>query len=375
MSPNRLAVFHDDRVLDHDTGAGLFETKPSPWLPIAETHPENADRIRNIHGMLLDGPLRPSIDWRSAEPATRDQLLKFHDADYVDLVESIGLDEEWWPTSTTRFTGRSLLPAKVSAGLAVAAADHVWSGTGKLAYALCRPPGHHAQPATADGYCFFNNIGIAIHHLRETGLERAAVIDWDVHHGNGTQEGFYADGNVLTISMHMNHGSWGPTHLQTGWADEVGLDDGIGVNVNLPLPYGAGDLTYLRVFDDLVAPAIREFRPEIIFVAAGQDANGFDPNGRQNVTMAGFHALGSRTRVLADELCESRIVAVQEGGYAMSYSAYCLHATLTGLLGLPADIPDPIAFLPDHATGLDELVDRLRDERSRATAAAAEVSE
>ncbi len=368
MTTNRLAVFYDERVLDHDTGAGFFETRPSELLSVAEPHSENAHRIRNIHGVLVNGPLRSTIDWLDAPLVTDVQLERFHERSYLDLVESMATKGEWWPTSTTRFAAGSLVAAKAAAGLAVAAAKHVWAGRSRIAYALCRPPGHHAQPTTADGYCFYNNIGVAVEELRAQGLRRVVVIDWDVHHGNGTQEGFYADGDVLTISIHMNHGAWGPTHRQTGWSDEVSVHAGIGANLNVPLPYGAGDTTYLRVFDELVAPAVHAWEPEMMIVAAGQDANQFDPNGRQNVTMAGFHALGERARALAEELCEGRIVAMQEGGYALSYSAYCLHATLCGLLGRDLDLDDPIAFLPDHAPRLDELVDELRTERASALA-------
>ena len=121
-------------------------------------------------------------------------------------------------------------------------------GDGSIAYALLRPPGHHAQPQMADGYCFFNNIGVAIEALRARGLKRAAVIDWDVHHGNGTQQGFYDDADVLTVSLHMNHGAWGVTHPQTGDVDEVGRASGLGKNLNLPMPYGSGDAAYLRVY-------------------------------------------------------------------------------------------------------------------------------
>ena len=256
----------------------------------------------------------------------------------------------------------------MAAGLAIGAAEHVWRGGGPIAYALCRPPGHHAQPTKADGYCLYNNIGIAIEELRAQGLRRTAVIDWDVHHGNGTQEGFYTDPDVMTVSIHMDHGAWGPTHTQTGGADEVGRGPGTGANVNVPLPYGAGDTTYLRVFDEIVVPAVESAEPEVIFVANGQDANQFDPNGRQNVTMHGFHQLGRRTRELAVELCDGRMVAVQEGGYALSYTAYCAHASLAGLLGREIDIDDPIAFLPDHTDHLDDLVERLIATRREATA-------
>ena len=363
---DRLTVFYDERVLDHDTGAGFFEAKRSELLPIAEIHPENADRIRNIHGVLRNGPLGGVIDWHGADPASDPQLQRFHEPEYLTAIEAELAQGEWWPTTTTRFTATSLEPARVAAGLAVAAARHVWSGAGPIAYALCRPPGHHAQPTAADGYCLFNNIGVAIQELRAHGLRRTAVIDWDVHHGNGTQEGFYSDPDVLTVSIHMDHGAWGPTHPQTGGADEVGAGPGAGTNVNVPLPYGAGDATYLRVFEEIVVPAVEAAEPEMIFIANGQDANQFDPNGRQNVTMNGFHQLGLRTRELAADLCDGRIVAVQEGGYALSYTAFCAHASLAGLLGRDVELDDPIAFLPDHVGDPDALVERLRSERNLA---------
>jgi acetoin utilization deacetylase AcuC-like enzyme len=212
----------------------------------------------------------------------------------------------------------------------------------------------------ADGYCFFNNIGIAIEVLRARGLKSAAVIDWDVHHGNGTQEGFYTDPDILTVSLHMNHGAWGPTHLQTGAIDEAGAAQGQGKNLNIPMPFGSGDAAYVRVFDDIVAPMVRAHRPEILIIAAGQDANQFDPNGRQLLSMNGFYELGKRARSLADECCDGKLVLVQEGGYAISYAAYCLHATLDGVLYREPCLPDPLAYMRDDTNGIDEFISRVK---------------
>ena len=357
----RLAIFYDPRVLEHDTGSGFFEAAASPWLVLDETHPENRQRVENMAAVLSRGPLAEVLDWRSAPAATRADLERFHRGAYLDELAAIPVDETRVLSSTTVFGPGSYELCLLAAGQAIAAAEHVFAGRG-MAYALLRPPGHHAQPAMADGYCFVNNIGVALERLRAQGLERAAIVDWDVHHGNGTQEGFYTDPNVLTISLHMPHGAWGATHPQSGGFDERGEGAGRGANLNLPLPYGSGDLAYIRAFDEIVAPAVLRHRPEILFVACGQDANQFDPNGRQLLSMAGFHALGLRARELAHTCCDGRLVLVQEGGYQISYAAYCLHATLEGVLARTPALEDPIAYMPEDTSGLDAWLARARRE-------------
>ncbi len=360
IAGQRLATFYDERVLAHATGDGFFEAAPSPFLPITERHPENRERIENMAAALRDGPLAGALDWHGAEPATREDLERLHDPAYIDELASIPPDESRAYSSTTIFGPGSFEICRLAAGLAMAAAERVYRGDSRLAYALLRPPGHHAQPAMADGYCFFNNIGVAIERLRAQGLERAAVIDWDVHHGNGTQECFYADPDMLTVSLHMPHGAWGETHPQTGDLDETGVGAGLGTNLNIPMPYGAGDTAYARVFDEIVAPAVRRQAPEILFVAAGQDANQFDPNGRQLLTMRGFHDLGRRARALADDCCDGRLVLVQEGGYQLSYAAYCLYATLAGVLGRDLELDDPLGYMAEDTRGLDDFVAELK---------------
>ncbi len=355
----RLTVFYDAEVLAHDTGEGFFEAAASPHLALAEKHPENGLRLQNMVSVLQRGPIADALDWHAAPAASRDDLIRFHREDYVDQLAAIPADEQRILSSTTVFGPGSYEFCCLAAGQAIAAAEHAMAGRG-LAYALVRPPGHHAQPAMADGYCFFNNIGIALERLRAQGLQRAAVIDWDVHHGNGTQEGFYADPDVLTVSLHMPHGAWGDTHPQTGSAEETGRGAGTGKNINLPLPYGSGDLAYTRVFDEIVAPAIRAHAPEVLFIACGQDANQFDPNGRQLLAMEGFYQLGRRARQLADDCCAGRLVLVQEGGYQMSYAAYCLHATLEGVLLREPGLPDPIAYMPETTDRLDLFIEELR---------------
>ncbi|MFT5115712.1 MAG: acetoin utilization deacetylase AcuC-like enzyme [Parasphingorhabdus sp.] len=355
----RLAVFFDEDVLKHDTGSGFFEAAASEYLPIQEKHPENDLRLENMQGMLVNGPLKTSIDWHNAGPASLEQLARFHLSSYIQTLADVPVDQSQAFSGTTIFGPGSFEICRKAAGLAIGAAEHVFSGKNTQAYAMVRPPGHHAQTNMADGYCFFNNIGVAIEQLRNQGLQRAVVIDWDVHHGNGTQQGFYEDADILTISMHMDHGAWGPTHIQTGAVNEYGTGAGIGKNINFPMPYGAGDNSYAAMFKEFIRPAVEDHQPEIIFIAMGQDANQFDPNGRQLLSMQGFHQLGWMARELANNCCDGKLVMVQEGGYAISYAAYCLHATLRGCLHQPNDIADPLAYMNESNQGIDELKSKL----------------
>ncbi|MEU5402309.1 hypothetical protein ABZ348_23775 [Streptomyces sp. NPDC005963] len=356
-------VFWDARVLDHDTGAGFWEAAPSALLAESELHPESAPRIRNMKSVLERGPIAERIVWHPGRLATEAELTTVHDRAYVDRVRAFCAAEAGtrsWLTSTTTVTGGSWEPLLAAAGTALAATDAVLDGSCDMAYALIRPPGHHAQPTQADGYCVFGHAALAAQRARERGVERVAVVDWDVHHGNGTQECFYGRSDVLTFSLHMAHGAWGASHPQTGSPDELGRGTGLGYNVNVELPVGAGDRAYADAFERVVLPILRQFQPELIVAASGQDAATFDANGQHNVTMAGFHRIGSLLGEISRELTDGRLVLTQEGGYARSYAAYCLHATLEGLLGQEASLADPIAYVPDDITRGDAAIDRVR---------------
>jgi len=366
MSGQRLAVFHDPRLLGHETGGGVFEAPASPFMAAPEPHPEGPARLANMVAILERGPLAEALDWRGGALAEVEDLALFHDRAYLAALADAPKDAGFRATATTVFGPGSWELLRLAAGLAVAAGRAAWEGRGP-AYALVRPPGHHAQPAQADGYCFLNNVGVAIEVLRrDHGLRRAAVIDWDVHHGNGTQEGFYENPDILTISLHMDHGAWGESHPQTGGADEVGRGAGFGANLNLPMPFGAGDIAYRAAFERFVHPAIEAHVPELIVVASGQDACQFDPNGRQLLTMAGFRALGARARALAEDLCGGRLLMVQEGGYAVSYAAFCLHATLEGVLGRDAALTDPLGFMKEETADLEPAFARIATARAAA---------
>lgn len=351
-----VTVHFDKRVLDHDTGLAFHEAELSPWISAAFPHTENAERVRAMHDVVSQGPLKDTLRFAGGRPAAIDELLAVHDADYIDAVKARSESGGGWVTGTTRLHEQSWEPLLVAAGTSLEALDTVLSGRDTIAYALVRPPGHHAQIRQADGYCFFNHAALVAQHARTQGVSRVLVVDWDVHHGNGTQDIFYDRDDVLTISIHMNHGAWGPSHPQTGGHEENGVGDGLGYNINVPLPLGSGDQAYVDAFEAVVVPAAERFAPELIVMASGQDASAFDPNGRHNVTMAGFYQLGHKVSELAAKHTGGRVVGVQEGGYNPSYAAYCLLSTLEGLCGVP-QTPDPLAYVPDQVFGVADAID------------------
>ncbi|RDX90751.1 Histone deacetylase 8 [Mucuna pruriens] len=358
----QMEVFWHEGMVEHDTGNGVFDTGMDPgFLEVLEKHPENSDRVRNIVSILKRGPISPYISWNLGRPALIPELLSFHTPEYVnELVEA---DKEGGKMlcAGTFLNPGSWDAALLAAGTALSAMKHLLDGHGKVAYALVRPPGHHAQPSRADGYCFLNNAGLAVQLALDSGCKKVAVIDIDVHYGNGTAEGFYRSNKVLTISLHMNHGTWGPSHPQSGSVDELGEGEGYGYNLNIPLPNGTGDKGYVYAFNELVVPSIQKFGPDIIVLAAGQDSSAFDPNGRQCLTLEGYREIGRIVHVLATRHSDGRLLIVQEGGYQVTYSAYCLHATLEGVLNLPMPLlSDPIAYYPEDDSFPVKVIEAIK---------------
>ncbi|XP_022861752.1 histone deacetylase 8 [Olea europaea var. sylvestris] len=285
----------------------------------------------------------------------------FHTQDYInELVEADRKGGKFICTGTFLNPG-SWDAALLAAGTTLSAMQYILDGCGKIAYALVRPPGHHAQPTQADGYCFLNNAGLAVQLGLNSRFKKVSVIDIDVHYGNGTAEGFYCSDRVLTISLHMNHGSWGPSHPQKGSIDELGEGDGFGYNLNIPLPNGTGDRGYAYAMAKLVVPSVEKFERDMIVLVVGQDSSAFDPNGRQCLTMEGYRKIGRKVREMADKYCDGCILIVQEGGYHVTYSAYCLHATLEGVLNNPDPlVSDPIAYYPEDEAFTTEVVESIK---------------
>lgn len=350
-------------VLEHDTGEGLFEHPPSPLLDVSERHPEHADRVRNMRALLRRGPIAEHLRWHDGALATEADLEEVHDPAHVAWVRDTAR------AGGTRLLGHTVLSpgswdaVRAAAGTARAAVDRVLAGSPAApapTMALVRPPGHHAQPAVAEGYCFVNNVALAAERARALGCARVAILDWDVHHGNGTQACFWERPDVLTVSLHQRAGAWSDAHPQTGSPHEVGHGPGRGANVNVELPLGTGDLGYALAMERIVLPVLREFGPDLVLVACGQDAGAFDPNGRMQVTTDGFRTLGRLVRGLAREVAGDRLVLVQEGGYALSHAAFCLHATLEGVLELPEPLlADPLAYFGDDPAAVRPALDAV----------------
>ncbi|MBT8079353.1 MAG: class II histone deacetylase [Gammaproteobacteria bacterium] len=345
MSKHKLAVFWHPDVLLHDPGRGCYEFESSPLMEIDEPHPETADRIVNIRSALRRGDIRKLIDWHDGRHAGRDEIERFHTEEYVDSVIAA---EDTPPVridgSGTVVNVGSVDAAFAAAGTTLDALDAVLANSNLAAYALVRPPGHHAGRETPDGNCIFNNLAIAVESALRADCQKVAVIDWDAHHGNGTQSGFYDRPDVMTISIHMPLGSWGENHPETGAVEEIGSGEGKGFNMNIPLPYGSGDQAYVKVMQEMVGPAVARFDPDLIVIACGQDANQFDQNGRNLLSMRGFRNLGRVARELADDLCDGRLLLCQEGGYAITYSAFCMYAVAEGILGIEKPMEDPLAY-------------------------------
>jgi acetoin utilization deacetylase AcuC-like enzyme len=229
-------------------------------------------------------------------------------------------------------------------------------GDATSAFAAVRPPGHHARPQQAMGFCLLNNVALAVRHAqREHSVKRVAIIDIDVHHGNGTQDAFYDDPSVLYVSTHQY-----PFYPGTGRADELGAGEARGTNVNIPLPAGCGDVEYAATFDQIVEPVVRRYRPELLFVSLGFDAHHLDPLAMMELSVDGYGALMTRIRALAEELCGGRLIVSLEGGYDLDAIAWSTRRTVEVLLG-DTPTPDPIGPAPSaHAPDSSGLTAELR---------------
>jgi acetoin utilization deacetylase AcuC-like enzyme len=269
-------------------------------------------------------------------PAPDEALLAVHTAAYLDRLRGAGAGGPW-DGEHAPVTPGTWEAAQLTVGGVLAAVDAVLDGGVRAALVHARPAGHHAEPERAIASTYLNNVACGVEHARARGAERVAIIDWDVHVANGAERIFWDRDDVLAISLHQQ--DWYPAHA--GALGATGGSGAEGSTVNVPLPAATTDAGYLLAFDEIVAPIVRGFRPDLIMVAAGQDASVYDPTGRMLVSAAGFRALAERVVQLADDLSGGRLVVSTEGGYSPIYNPFCLLAVLEGLAGESAGIPDP----------------------------------
>lgn len=336
------AFYFDEKCFWHFGGnyaavlrvGGLVQPSVSGGLP---ENPETKRRLKNL--MDVTG-LSAELDCRSAPPATTEDLLRVHPQSYLDTFKAMSDAEGGELGVRTPFGPGAYEISALSAGLAKAAVASVLAGEHRNAYALSRPPGHHCEPEKPQGFCLMANIPVAILAARDAKPDlRVAVVDWDVHHGNGTEAIFYEDPNVLTISLHQEH-NYPPDR---GDAEDRGAGAGEGFNVNIPLAPGAGHDAFLYAYDRIAGPRVRAFKPDLIIVACGYDASGLDPLSRTVAGSNTFDALTERVMADADALCGGRLVVVHEGGYSEVHVPFCGHAVIQRMAGSSISAPDPAA--------------------------------
>lgn len=307
----RTAIVWSEAYLDHET----------------ESHPESPDRWVAIDHALRTAGLFDVLPMLTPSPATEEQVLAVHAPALVERIRGIGERGGGWLDPDTWVSPLSWETALLAAGGACEAVDAVIEGRAPRAFSLARPPGHHAEPYRAMGFCLLNSVAIAARHAQAAhGIQRVAIVDWDVHHGNGTQAIFWEDPSVLFISLHQF-----PFYPGSGSRAETGGGDGTGTIINIPLPAGTGEDVYLAAMDNLVLPALRAYAPDLILVSAGYDAHEDDPLAMMRLRTESFGLLAERVRDVAEELCGGKLVLILEGGYNLNALGDSVVATIDAL--------------------------------------------
>lgn len=302
--------------------------------------PEDPETKRRLKNLIDVTGLAKELACQSAAPATEMDLLRVHPQEYLSAFKKASDNGGGELGLRAPFGMGGFEIAQQSAGLVKGALFSVLAGDTRNAYALSRPPGHHCLPDDPNGFCLLANIAIAVEAAFAEGLtDRVAIVDWDVHHGNGTEAIFYDRNDVLTISVHQENNY----PLDTGAVIDHGSGAGVGYNMNIPLPPGAGHATYLETMDRLVLPALENFNPDVIIIACGYDAAAIDPLSRMMATAQTFQDMTGMVMGAAEDLCDGRLVMAHEGGYSEVYVPFCGHAVLTQMSGSDTEAEDPFA--------------------------------
>jgi acetoin utilization deacetylase AcuC-like enzyme len=317
----KAGLVYDPIYLEHDTG----------------DHVENPRRLVEAMSYLKETGIKEKLTCLPPRPASLEELEMIHAPEYISYVKSKAEKGGGWLDPDTVMSPKSYEAALYAAGGLMVAVEEVMKGGLDNAFALVRPPGHHAIHDRAMGFCIFNNVAIAAKFaLSKLDLNRVLIADFDVHHGNGTQDAFYADPRVLYFSTHQY-----PFYPGTGWRDETGTGEGEGTTVNFPMAAGWGDEECLRAFNEVLGPIARRFQPQLILVSAGFDAHWADQLAMMRVTITGFAQMAMILKELAAELCQGRLVFTLEGGYNLQVVASSIKAIFDVLLG-NSEIDDPM---------------------------------
>lgn len=340
MPQPTTGILYDDLFLEHDE----------------PTHPENAGRLQAITALLARSGIWDELLRLPIMPASEQQAGAVHRRRLLEHLQVVAYEGGGWLNADTYLTGDSWDVAMRAAGAAICATEAVIRGDVANSFALVRPPGHHATPTQAMGFCLINNVAIAAQYALDVlGLRRIAIIDWDTHHGNGTQDCFYDNGQVLYCSSH----TWGIFPGTGDWR-EMGEGAGVGTTLNVPiLPY-ADDTVFDRVYEEAIIPAVARFGPELIIVSAGYDSHWADPLAPMNASVTGYARLAQKVYNLAADVCSGRLVCVLEGGYNLQALAAGVLATLRVLQARPELIEDPLGTRSGSNIDAGSVIDSLR---------------
>ncbi|MBP6016007.1 MAG: histone deacetylase [Candidatus Promineofilum sp.] len=321
-------------------------------------HPESRQRMSGLLPALESRGLLSDLWQPPTEPATVEQLRRVHTTEHIEYVRHMserggGLLDQ----GDTYVTGETFELARSAAGACAAAVDHIMSGEAKNGFALVRPPGHHAETDRVSGFCIFNNVAVAARQAQvEHRVKRVAIVDFDVHHGNGTQDIFFEDDSVLFISIHLYAPYFYPG---IGGIHEIGVGRGKGYTVNVPFPPHVGDRGYGRVFDELIEQRLQWFQPELILVSAGFDAHWRDPLAMAGMSLTGMADITRKLIGYAASLCDGRILFVLEGGYQLDVLSMGVTNVFHALLGHDV-IEDPIGPMSQQEHDVSGLLERLK---------------